>query len=515
MVKCRLPIALLACLMFLSHTKLCEAELTEDISILSPKAIALAHSVTADPPGIDSIHFNPAGLLNLDRSQLVLKLGTVQQSLTSKTGAQQVDPHIANIYESFSGNTYPDDPVANGNSKTSETIVLLPGGNIENLPIPIVPLGGLAIKHPSSKYTFASAAYAPMMVGIQRSDNDVGRYQGKQSTFTRLTYLSPTFAYQVKDTIGIGVGLNISYQGMGMDFMVRSPQASTAVISAFAESLTGEAFGPAPYDDLIGVNLILEDYFSLGFNVGVLWKPYEWASFGINYRSETTSNLKGDYVFTYTDELLALTQQLASISIQFAGERIESGKAEMELTLPQHLSVGASIRVFPSLKANIDLQKSYYSEWDKFTVHFDQSIDYLTFGSLFDDDATTDLLTLQRNYQNTLSWSIGCEYTISDTMGVRFGYQFRDSAIPDEAKDLAMPLVEAEFYGSGFYYKTERAFIEFGVGYLTSEQNIDAGQSNNANSSDPYDLLYNPYVYLPLESKVDALVMAISYSRDY
>lgn len=515
MSKCRLSICLSICLTAFTYTKNCKAELTEDISLLSPKAISLAHAVTADTPGIDSIHFNPAGLLTLNRSQKVLKLGTVQQSLISKTGSQEVDPEVANLYEAFSGTTYPNDPVANGSSKSSDTIVLLPGGNITDLPIPIVPVGGIAIKHPSSKFAFGTAVYSPMMVGIQRSDDDVGRYQGRQSTFTRLTYLSPTFAYQITDTFGIGVGLNISYQGMGMDFAIRSPQASTAVISAFAESLTGEAFGPAPYDDLTRVSIILEDYFSLGFNVGALWKPYEWVSFGINYRSETTSSLEGDYTFTYTNELLTLTDQLASLSSQFSGARTESGKAKMKLTLPQHLSFGASIQVLPSLKVNFDIQKSYYSEWESFEIEFDQNIDFLTFGSLLDSDATPNSLTLQRNYQNTLSWSIGCEYALSDTMGVRLGYQFRASAIPDDAKDLSMPMAEADFYGSGFYYQTQDAYIEFGVGYLTSEQQINVGQSNNANSSDPYDLLYNPYVYLPLESKVDALVMAISYSQEY
>ena len=37
------------------------AALTENLAV-SPVAMSLGNAVTADPPGLDSIHFNPAGL---------------------------------------------------------------------------------------------------------------------------------------------------------------------------------------------------------------------------------------------------------------------------------------------------------------------------------------------------------------------------------------------------------------------------------------------------------------------
>lgn len=41
------------------------AVLTDSLTIGNAKAISLGHAVTADPPGIDAIHFNPAGLADL------------------------------------------------------------------------------------------------------------------------------------------------------------------------------------------------------------------------------------------------------------------------------------------------------------------------------------------------------------------------------------------------------------------------------------------------------------------
>src|ERR1700759_3599512 len=40
------------------------AALTENIAV-SPVAMSMGNAVTADPPGLDSIHFNPAGLARI------------------------------------------------------------------------------------------------------------------------------------------------------------------------------------------------------------------------------------------------------------------------------------------------------------------------------------------------------------------------------------------------------------------------------------------------------------------
>src|ERR1700754_3104385 len=43
------------------------AALTENLAV-SPVAMSLGNAVTADPPGLDSIHFNPAGLSKLQHN---------------------------------------------------------------------------------------------------------------------------------------------------------------------------------------------------------------------------------------------------------------------------------------------------------------------------------------------------------------------------------------------------------------------------------------------------------------
>ena len=52
-------------LLLLAPWQGCYAVLAENLTIGNAKALALGHAVTADPPGIDAIHFNPAGLAKI------------------------------------------------------------------------------------------------------------------------------------------------------------------------------------------------------------------------------------------------------------------------------------------------------------------------------------------------------------------------------------------------------------------------------------------------------------------
>ena len=46
----------------------------DSLTIGNAKALSLGNAVTADPPGIDSIHFNPAGLARIKGRVLQLKM---------------------------------------------------------------------------------------------------------------------------------------------------------------------------------------------------------------------------------------------------------------------------------------------------------------------------------------------------------------------------------------------------------------------------------------------------------
>ena len=89
-------------------SKSASAQFTDNLSLGNPKALALGHAVTADPPGIDSVHFNPAGLARLKGQQTEVKLIVGSFDIGVEFGEH--DP----IVEQFFADAYAADAVPLG-----------------------------------------------------------------------------------------------------------------------------------------------------------------------------------------------------------------------------------------------------------------------------------------------------------------------------------------------------------------------------------------------------------------
>jgi long-subunit fatty acid transport protein len=106
-----------AAIMAASVTCGVEAQLAQNLTI-HPKALALGNAVTADPPGIMAIHYNPAGLTKLDGRQLEVNLMSVYLDIDA-------DFHAPDGYEIFGIDGLETDPLANSGTR-SQTNTAIP-----------------------------------------------------------------------------------------------------------------------------------------------------------------------------------------------------------------------------------------------------------------------------------------------------------------------------------------------------------------------------------------------------
>ena len=152
-----------------------QAQLTHNITLGNPKALALANAVTADPPGIDSIHFNPAGLAKIEGRERSFKVILAHMTLEADIGHQHteaLEQSFEDTYCSASRDCFVGDPVANTHSETSDPMVMLPGSGVQSVPAMIVPFGGIAVESPDYGWVFATAIYSPEAIGYERDEND-------------------------------------------------------------------------------------------------------------------------------------------------------------------------------------------------------------------------------------------------------------------------------------------------------------------------------------------------------
>ena len=518
-----------------------DAALVENLTVGNAKALALGHAVTADPPGIDSVHFNPAGLAKLKGQQTEVKLIVGSFDIGVEFGEH--DPIVEQFFaDAYAADAVPpgtfDDEVVNTSSNTSGAAFVLPGTGLVRLPVVIAPLGGISYQPPGSNVTFATNVYSPTAAGYYRDDDDPGRFMGEEVSFSRITYFSPSVAMQVTDTLSLGASLIFSYQGIGIGLDLRVPNVGLVFAEGLAKSIC-EQDVPAinfcgghvgPYTEVSSLSLEAEKLLSTTFNIGLLWQPTMWLSVGMVYQSGTTDTLEGAYKIEYDDEWVGVWSQLRedNAGSQLTGlvdalgyplpygEKIEEGNVEIDLPSPAHFSLGVSVQLTPTLKVNVDYKMSDWQVWQDLEISFDQDIDFLQLARLVQPDAAElRVLRMPMRFDNVWNWGVGIEYQYSDELALRFGYEPRPSSIPANKQTVLLPVGDGDLYATGFNYKLDNTHeVDFSIAYFHAKRSTAAGESDTSNSLNQYFFIYNPYMGTDYDSEVNAFILALSY-RSY
>ena len=507
-----------------------QAQFSQNLTVGNPKAMALGNAITADSSGIDAVHYNPAALSKLKGRQTALKLVTGVMDIRAEFDAP---PHYGDNFFNFK-----NDPIAGSRSRTTTSTMYLPGlGGTVDVPVLVAPLAGVSINPPGSKFTFATNVYTPQAVGFRRDKDDPGRYMGQEIALQRITYFSPSVAYQVNDEFSVGLSVGFSHQALALKQDFRAPGMLTGVVAAVQDALCtiegnpmdvlinlcGAPFGP--FTDLANLDVDMQQTLSPTWNLGFLWEPTEWFSLGAVYQSEAKMRLQGKYRVEYTDNWQNFWRGLdsslfgaifTSITPDGVWEN-EQGNVSLDVTHPAHFSTGIKVRPLPRWQVNFDVKWTDYGSWENLELEFDRQLDLLTIAMLFaPDNATNRSIILDRGYESVWSWALGVQYDVNDRLSLRVGYEPRSSSIPSERADILAPLGDADLYGIGAGYRWDKdTEIDIGFNYLISKQDIPAGTSCNVNCSGLLDMVYNPYADLDIKTKVEAYIFSISYRTTF
>ncbi|WP_051011850.1 OmpP1/FadL family transporter [Alcanivorax hongdengensis] len=531
-----------------------QAQLATNIGV-DVKAMSMGHAVTADPPGIMAVHFNPAGLAKLDGRQINLQFLGVDLSLESKFSA----PPGYNVFG------YSDDPIVCNDApndgvdycrdfKTSSSTIegvslYIPFLNdtVDLPPGPLLagPLPSFSIKPAGSKFTFATATYLPQAAGFYRSEDDPGNYMGKRVALERITYLSPSIGYQVNNELSIGASIGLSFQAVSLEQDFRAPNQLLGFARTLDESICapfkGESNialdlilfgicrpeeGLGPFKNLASLDVSMDQRLSPSYNLGVLWEPNDWFAWGAVWRSESKMHLNGDYQITYSkaaqDTINGIggsatgALALAVLGIPSRVGEQEVGQVNMDLTMPASFQTGIKIRPTDRLQFNIDAVWADYKEWDSFTFNFDRSSTMLSLARLFSAGSTSTSLQYPLNYQSTWNLAFGASYDLTGRIQLRAGYEPRASAIPDDRRSPLVPINEAKFYSLGLGYKWDKdTDIDLGIAQLRSKDDIPANSSCAANCTGIDNLVYNPYAGLDIQTEATINIVGLAFRTKF
>jgi long-subunit fatty acid transport protein len=530
-----------------------QAQLATNLFI-DTKAMSLGNAVTADPVGIMSIHFNPAGLTKLDGRQIQFSL---QNIYLKAEYSFDVPDHYNGEGELMDVR---NDPVA-GTSGEASAAAYIPGVGIQPmdvLPILNLPSAGMSIKPEGSRFTFANAIYAPMAAGFAKADDDPGRYQAKKVAMQRFSYLTPSFGYQVTDEFAVGASFLFSHHALALEQDLRAPSILISVAEQLQDAFgcfdddTGEPTGNdpllplialcggkiGPYEDVGTLKVDTQESLSPSFNIGFLWEPKEWFAWGATYQSGATAHLKGSYELEYTDDFAGFFQKLQSTIFGAIGGAIfqlptgikkETGLVSTEQTFPQRFQTGIKLRFFEDFQFNFDLGWTDFDKWDYLELQFDRPVSFLSSAKILAPGLVTDTSLKQPlGFKSVWSPAFGFAYDLNSRVQLRLGYEPRETSIPDDAMSIQAPLGFAELYTMGMGYVWDKdSVVDFSMAFMQSKETIYADpQSENdigpySNSSNALNrncltcTVTNPYPSLDVRTQLTIGAVGITYRTKF
>ena len=496
------------------------AALTENLAV-SPVAMSLGNAVTADPPGLDSVHFNPAGLARI-------KSDTRSDTIFGAVLRTTADFHAPT---GFDIGGWTDDPVAGTHSGGNKQAIFIPIAGVASprLPFAVAAGLGLAWHKEGSPWTFATATYVPQAVGIDRTKNpdDPARFDGKKVVIQRLVYLSPSVGYQVSDKFSVGLAIPIAHQGFALDTDMRFPNKLLGIIGKLQDAWCGKngnpvdvlAFGLCgtdangkqsgrlrPFDSIGEMRFSGTSPADVTFNLGALWQPTDSLGFGAVYQSGSKTVITGDYNF-HADPMLPefVRHMYASLFGPVVAAMFgfptsiptdQGGNFTLVMPYPAHWQFGTKIRPIDGLQFNVDAGWTDWSKWNQLTFQFDRQVNLMEMARLFGQSDATKLV-IPRGYRSVWSYGYGMQVDVWDGVKLRLGYEPRKSSVPTNKIDLIAPMPDLPVKSIGLSYETKSGMrLETGFSYARGHYNVPANTDCNLNCDNFFNVIYNPYAGL-------------------
>jgi long-subunit fatty acid transport protein len=517
------------------------------------RSLSLGNAVTADPPGISAIHFNPAGLshiqgLQTDVQGITLGLD-IQREISAPPGfnifGYSDDPVVCDLPQNSTGSGGLCPSFKTGKSKVNSVSLYLPVLNkLVDLPagLPVAaPFFAVAYRAPDSDITYANAFYAPLAVGFNQLNGDPGNFMGQRVALERITYLSPSISYKVTDNLSLGASIGMSYAAVVLDTDLRLPNQLLGVTRLVDENICAPfkqnssvvtdllLFGicnaksvPGPFTKIGTMKVAVDQTLSPSYNLGLLWEPSENFAFGMVYQSSAKQKLKGHFSLEVDESVSGLitalqssvTGQLLAALLGFPSSiptKIK-GLASMELEYPAHFQAGIKYKIFPDLQLNFDLGWTDYAAWKELAIKFDQNLGVLQIAKLLAPTVSANSLAVPLNYQSPWNVGMGMEYRVNDRLKLRLGYEPRTSSIPNQQRSTLVPVNGAQLFGSGLGYKFDKdTDIDLTAAFLRSRDSIPANTSRLANYTGIDNVILNPYAGLDVKTKATIWILGIAY----
>jgi long-subunit fatty acid transport protein len=176
------------------------------------------------------------------------------------------------------------------------------------------------------------------------------------------------------------------------------------------------------------------------------------------------------------------------------------------------VQTGIKYKLFPEMQFNVDVGWMDWKKWDGLTMTFDRAVPVLQIGKILSPYITVNSLTVPLSFESRWSLKFGWEYSMTDRLRFRLGYEPRKSSVPLNKRSPLLPINNTQLFGAGIGYSFDpNTEIDLGISYIRSKDNIPAGSSTLANQIGVNNAVLNPYAGLDVQTSTKIMLMGINY----
>ena len=220
-------------------------------------------------------------------------------------------------------------------------------------------------------------------------------------------------------------------------------------------------FGPEYYDvqkvvykggstDLAGTGWeysMKGDGDAFGFVLSGLYQATDSMRIGLTYHSGVTADLSGN----------------ADLFPDSVGAPY-SGKASVDLNLPDTIALGVHYVISDAFTVNFDLDQTMWSDYDKLD---------------FKRSDGSDLRVITKDYEDVLAIRLGGQYKVNENWTLRAGFHTEPTPVIEETFDPRLPDADASSITVGAGYDADSYAINFAYMMLSKEdRTVDTDEPN-------------------------------------
>ncbi len=227
---------------------------------------------------------------------------------------------------------------------------------------------------------------------------------------------------------------------------------------------------PIPHENLVIASDMTGNGWGFGANFGLLYKLSSKLQFGVSGRTGSTLKLSGtakQELFTFNNnDLKAILLSNVYTAVDSArilylfssANHAASLSADADLKTPADFGFGLALKPSEKLTFTGDVA---YTKWSSL-----KSIP-ITLSGIGPDGNPAQNSVIMLDWKNTVRFSAGMEYWISNPFAIRLGYYFDPSPIPDETFTPLIPdMGDKNSFNIGAAVKVGGAEISYNFEYL-------------------------------------------------